>query len=159
MNVVDDEQMSSEGSVNAPVAPPHSPSVHNARAISPIEPVDLTAGRVSPVAKLLQSDSAGPRRSTSVFSQIPPTEVVGAPTVPSNIPSREETMQAFAEVSFALHNVSSQHDEVRVGIQSLASGVKTLRRARAVDVDTTVQVQATLQRTLSASSSLEARME
>ena len=44
-------------------------------------------------------------------------------------------------------------------MQSLASGVETLRRARVADVETTAQVQATLQRTLSASSSLEARME
>ena len=34
INVVEDEQMSSEGSVNAPIAPPRSPSVHSARATS-----------------------------------------------------------------------------------------------------------------------------
>ena len=88
-----------------------------------------------------------------------PTEVVGASIVPSNIPTRAETTHAFAEVSSALRSVSTQHEEVRAGMQSLASGVETLRRARAADVETTAQVQATLQRTLSASSSLEARME
>ena len=159
INVVEDEQMSSEGSVNAPVAPPRSPSVHSARATSPVEPVDLLSGRVSPIAKTLQAGSAGRERSTSVFSPIPPTEVVGAPFVPSNVPSRAETTQAFAEVSSVLRDVSSQHEEVRAGMQSLASGVETLRRARVADVETTAQVQATLQRTLSASSSLEARME
>ena len=159
INVVEDEQMSSEGSVNAPVAPPRSPSVHSARATSPVEPVDLLSGRVSPIAKTLQAGSAGRERSASVFSPIPPTEVVGAPSVPSNVPSRAETTQAFAEVSSVLRNVSSQHEEVRAGMQSLASGVETLRRARVADVETTAQVQATLQRTLSASSSLEARME
>ena len=61
VNVVDDEQMSLEGSVNAPVAPPHSPSVHSARAQSPIEPVDWSAGRMSPVAKTLQIETTGQR--------------------------------------------------------------------------------------------------
>ena len=159
INVVDDEQMSSEGSVNAPVAPPRSPSVHSARATSPIQPVDLPTGRVSPVTKLLQSDVTGRRGSSSVVGTIPATEVVTAQTVPVDVPTRAETERAFAEVSSALQGVSSQHDEVRAGMQSLASGVETLRRARVADVETTAQVQATLQRTLSASSSLEARLE
>ena len=159
VNVVDDEQMSSEGSVNAPVAPPRSPSVHSARAQSPVAHLDLSAGRVSPVAKILQSDIAGRRGSASVFGTVQSTEVVGAPTVPVDVPTREETKQAFAEVSSVLRDVSTQHDEVQAGMQSLASGVETLRRARAADLETSAQVQATLQRTLSTSSSLEARME
>ena len=159
VNVVDDEQMSSEGSVNAPVAPPRSPSVHSARAQSPIEPVDWSAGRMSPVAKTLQIETSGQRGRSSVLSPMPSTEIVGAPTVPVDIPTREETTQAFAEVSSALRDVSTQHDEVRAGMQSLASGVETLQRARAVDVEKSAQVQATLERTLSVSSSLEARME
>ena len=126
VNVVEDEQMSSEGSVNAPVAPPRSPSVHSARAQSPVAPVDLSAGRVSPVAKILQSGTAGQRGSVSVFSPVQSTEIVGAPTVPVDIPTREETKQAFEEVSSALRSVLSQHDEVRAGMQSLASGVETL---------------------------------
>ena len=44
-------------------------------------------------------------------------------------------------------------------MQQLASGVEALHRARASDVETTAQVQATLQRTLSASSSIEMRLE
>ena len=44
-------------------------------------------------------------------------------------------------------------------MQELASGVEALRRARASDVETTAQVQATLQRTISASSSMEYRLE
>ena len=145
VNVVDDEQMSSEGSVNAPVAPPHSPSVHSTRAQSPVAPLDFSAGRVSPVAKILQSGTAGQRGSASVFSTVQPTEVVGASTVPVDVPTREETKQAFAEVSSALRDVSTQHDEVQAGMQSLASGVETLRRARAADLETSAQVQATLQ--------------
>ena len=44
-------------------------------------------------------------------------------------------------------------------MEKLASGVEALHRARASDVETTAQVQATLQRTLSASSSIEFRLE
>ena len=54
------------------------------------------------------------------------TEVVAAPIVPVDTPSRAETKQAFAEVSSALRDVSSQHDEVRAGMQSLASSVEAL---------------------------------
>ena len=64
----------------------------------------------------------------------------------------------FDEVSLALRSVSSKHAEVRADMQGLASGVEELRRARAGNVETTTQVQATLQRTLSASSSLEMRL-
>ena len=81
------------------------------------------------------------------------------PTVPVDAPTRAETKQAFEEVSSALRDVSSWHDEVRSGMQQLASGVEALHRARASDVETTAQVQATLQRTLSASSSIEFRLE
>ena len=159
VNVVDDEQMSSEGSVNAPVAPPRSPSVHSTRVQSPIEPVDFSGGRISPVAKTLQIDTTGPRGSSSMFSTVQSTEIIGAPTVPVDLPTREETTQAFAEVSSVLRSVSTQHDEVRAGMQSLASGVETLQRARVGDEERSAQVQATLERTLSVSSSLEARLE
>ena len=81
----------------------------------------------------------------SVFGTVQSTEVVGAPTVPVDVPTREETKQAFAEVSSVLRDVSTQHDEVQAGMQSLASGVETLRRARAADLETSAQVQATLQ--------------
>ena len=67
------------------------------------------------------------------------------PTVPVDSPTRAETQQAFAEVSSALRGISSQHEEVRSGMQELASGVEALRCARASDVETTAQVQATLQ--------------
>ena len=93
------------------------------------------------------------------FITVQSTEVIGAPTVPVDIPTREETTQAFAEVSSVLRSVSTQHDEVRAGMQSLVSGVETLQRARVVDEEKSAQVQATLERTLSVSSSLEARLE
>ena len=66
------------------------------------------------------------------------------PTVPVDAPSRAETKHAFDEVSSALRTVSLKHEEVRADMQGLASGVEELWRARAGDVETTAQVQATL---------------
>ena len=43
-------------------------------------------------------------------------------------------------------------------MQSLATGIEVLRRTRARDVKTTTKLKQTLQRTLSASSSLEMRV-
>ena len=86
------------------------------------------------------------------------TQVVAAPTMPVNAPSRVETKQAFDEVSSALQTVSSKHEKVCADMQGLASGVEELWRARVGDVETTAQVQATLQRTLSTLSSLEMRL-
>ena len=57
-----------------------------------------------------------------------------------------------------MRTVLSKHEEVCGDMQGLASGVEELRRARAGDVETIAQVQATLQWTLSTSSSLEMRL-
>ena len=83
---------------------------------------------------------------------------MATPTLVVDAPSRAETKQAFKEVSSAFRAVSSQQEVVQSGMQELASGVEALRRARAGKVETTAQVQAMLQWTLSASSSLEMRV-
>ena len=54
--------------------------------------------------------------------------------------------------------VSSQHEEVRADMQGLASGIEELHHTRVGDMEMKAQVQATLQWTLSASSSLEMRV-
>ena len=151
--------MSSEGSVNAPVAPPRVAGEQSLRAQSPTTMATIPITEVIPPAQTVQSGVAGHSGMPSTGGRAATTEVVTTPTIPVDVPTRAETEQAFAEVSSVLRGVSSQHDEVRAGMQSLASGVETLRRARVADVETTAQVQATLQRTLSASSSLEARLE
>ena len=128
-------------------------------------PYDASPRRKNETAFWFQPDNdaaigvAGPSAKPATTVPVQSTEVVAAPTVPVNAPSRAETKQAFEEVSSALRNVSSKHEEVRSGMQGLAMGVEELRRACAGDVETTAQVQATLQRTLSASSSLEMRVE
>ena len=124
--------------------------------MAPTEVVGVPAGW-NPCATQ-QSGIVGPSGAWSRTVLAQSTKVVACPTVPVNTPSRVETKQAFDEVSSALRTVSSKHKEVRADMQGLASGVEELRRARASDVETIAQVQATLQRTLFASSSLEMRL-
>ena len=162
--MVDDEEMSSQGSVNAPVARPTSPVVqgptYQAPSGLPPWPVLPRESILAEAAPTQQSIFAGPLGGSAATTiPVQSTEVLAAPTVPVDSPTRAETEKAFAEVSSALRGVSSQHEEVRSGMQELASGVEALRRARASDVETTAQVQATLQRTISASSSMEFRLE
>ena len=161
LNVVDDEEMSSQGSVNAPVARPTSPVVQGPTYQAPSGLPVLPRGSIlAEEAPTQQSIFAGPLGDSAATTiPVQSTEVFAAPTVPVDSPTRAETEKAFAEVSSALRGVSSQHEEVRSGMQELASGVEALRRARASDVETTAQVQATLQRTISASSSMEYRLE
>ena len=148
INVVDDEEMSSQGSVNAPVAP-----LQPVGRQSPIPPVPQSPVTMSSIPTQ-QSGVSGPSGTVPVES----TEVVAAPTIVVDAPSREETKKAFEEVSSVLQQASSAHEEVRTGMQSLASDIESLRRKQAGDVETTAQLQQTLQRTLSASSSLEMRV-
>ena len=135
INVVDNEEMSSQGSVNAPVAPPPATMQQGPTAMAPTEVVSVPTGW-NPGATQ-QSGIAGPSgaRLRAVLAQS--TEVVASPTMPVNAPSRVETKQAFNEVSSALCTVSSKHEEVRADMQGLASGVEELQRAQAGDVETT----------------------
>ena len=132
VNVVDDEEMSSQGSVNAPVAP-QPPSPQQART------VQVQTGWTPPgipSAATQQSAVASP----SVTVPVESTEVVAAPTIVVDASSCEETKQAFMEVSSTLQQASSAHEEVRTGMQSLASDIESLRRTRAGDVETIAQL-------------------
>ena len=158
VNIVEDEEMSLQGSVNAPVAPPPVATQQSlsTQAQAPTEVVNVHSGLQPAAAQ--QSGVAGTSRAVSPTVPEQSTEVVVMPTIVVDAPSRADTKQAFAEVSSAFRVVSSQQEEVQSGMQQLASGVEELRRAWAGDVETTAQVQATLQWTLSASSSLEMQM-
>ena len=158
VNIVDDEDMSSQGSVNAPVAPAQVARQQSlsAQAQAPTEAVNVHQGVQSSVTR--QSGVAGSSRAAAPTVPVQSTDVVAPPTIVVDAPSRAETKQAFEDVSSAFRAVSSQHEAVQSGMKELASGVEALRRARQEDVETTAQVQATLQRTLSASSSLEMRL-
>ena len=106
----------------------------------------------------MQSGVAGTSHAPTTTVPIECTVVLAVPTVVNNAPSCEEMKGAFAEVSSALHSVSSQHDVVRVEMQALSCGMKQMRMERARELETTAQVKVMLQRTLSASRSLEMRL-
>ena len=91
-----------------------------------------------------QSGVAGRSGSPALTVPVQSTQVVATPTVWVDAPSRAETKRTFDEVSSVLRTVLSEHAEVRSEMQGLASGMAELRRARAGDVETTAQVQATL---------------
>ena len=122
VNVVDDEEMSSQGNVNAPVAPPHSPTREQVTAQEPTEHVSVLPQWL-PVETMQQS-VAGTRRAPMATMPIESRAMVAAPTVVVDAPSCEGTKQAFAEVSSTLHSVSSQHDAMRAEMQALSCGME-----------------------------------
>ena len=107
LNVVDDEEMSSQGSVNAPVARPTSPVVQGPTYQTPSGlppwPVLPMEQGLTAAAPMQQSIFVGPRGgSAATTTPVQSTEVLAAPTVPVDSPTRAETQKAFEEVSSAL---------------------------------------------------------
>ena len=130
VNIVNDEDMSSQGSVNAPVAPSQVATQQSlsAQAQAPTEVVNVHQGVQSTVMR--QSGVAGSSRAVSPTVPVQSTEVVATPTIVVDAPSHAETKQAFAKVPSAFCAVSSQQEVVQSGMHELASGVTALRRAR-----------------------------
>ena len=126
VNVVDDEEMSSQGSVNAPVALPQSPIGQIPTSQVPTEEIRISP-HWHPIATQ-QSRTVGSSRSVSPTVLAQSTEVVATPTVVVDAPMRAKTKQAFAEVSSALQQASSAHEEVHSEVQSLAIGIEELRK-------------------------------
>ena len=81
-----------------------------------------------------------------------------APTIPLDVPTRQETKKAFKEVSSAFQDMSAQHGQIKGGLQVLASTVEALWQAKQGEMETTSQVQETLCRTASMASKLEVRI-
>ena len=114
INVVDDEEMSSQGSVNAPVARPSSPLVQGPTyqapsglppwPVMPMAPFPIVAMTALAQQSVVTGFHGGKDTQTMPVQS---TKVVVAPTTPVDTPTRAETKQAFAEVSFALRDVSS----------------------------------------------------
>ena len=69
---------------------------------------------------------AGPSQ-TSPTILVQSTQIIASPAISVNVPTPEETKQAFEEVSLAFQAVPSQHEEVKAGMQALASSVKESR--------------------------------
>ena len=100
VNLVDDEEMSSQGSVNAPVPPPQSPTGQ-----VPTYQVPTGLPPWPGMARPVRTSQSGVVASHSVPLPTVPIqsmEVVAAPTVQVDAPSCVETRQMFEEVSSAL---------------------------------------------------------
>ena len=130
VNIVDDEDMNSQGSVNAPMAPSQVAMQQSlsVQAQAPTEAVNVHQGVQSTVTQ--QSGVAGSSRAVSPTVPVQSTEVVATPTIVVDAPSCAETKQAFAEVSSAFCAVSSQQEVVQSGMHELASGAEALRCAQ-----------------------------
>ena len=81
-----------------------------------------------------------------------------APTIPVDVPSCQETKEAFQEVSTAFQDMSTKHGQIQGSLQVLASTVKALKQAQQGEVASSVQVQETLRRIASVASDLEAKL-
>ena len=126
VNVVDDKEMSSQGSVNAPVAPPRLPTQEQVTAQTPMLPFGFPLSTLDSV-QTQQSRIARTSLASRTTVPVESTEVVVAPIVVVNAPSREETKQPFDEVSSVLQSVSSQHEAVRAEMQQLSHGIEQMR--------------------------------
>ena len=89
VNVVDDKEMSSQGSVNAPVAPPQLPTQGQVTAQPPMRPISFPS--VLDSVQTQQSGVAGTSRAPASTLLVESTEVVAAPTMVVDAPTREET--------------------------------------------------------------------
>ena len=79
---------------------------------------------------------------SSVFAQssgiAPTVPVVGGlpsigtmtPTVPIDVPSRQETKEAFEEVSSAFKGMTEKHGQMQGDLQTLVSTVEALKQAQ-----------------------------
>ena len=139
VNVVDDEEMSSQGSVNAPIAPSQVTNPQRLTPQSPTTQLGVSPGWTPIVTQ--QSGTSGLSRTVSPTVLAQSTEVIATPTMVVDAPTRAETKQAFEEVSSALQQASSAHEEVHAKMKSLATRMEELRKTRAGDVETTVQLQ------------------
>ena len=149
INLVDDEEMSSQGSVNAPMATPRTTSPSQIPTTQPVEipqglPLWTGAQPVQAPAPTMQSSVyAGP---SGVAATVP---VIGggepsaiATTIAVDATSCQETKEAFAEVSSAFQEMSTKHGQIQEGLRTLASTVEALRQiAKLGEVKTTAQVQ------------------
>ena len=158
VNVVDDEEMSSQGSVNAPVAPQCSTTLEQMKVQAQAPTELLGIPTTTSLMGTQISRVAGPSGDSVRTVPVESTKVLVAPTMVVDAPSHVETKQAFVEVSSALHSVSLQHDAVHTEMEQLSRGMEQMRMERAGELETTAQVKETLQRTMSASSLLEAQL-
>ena len=167
VNLVDDEEMSSQGSVHSPLigssvgTPVQTPVIQQSLPVagSPLRPQ-------SPVARIAPTvQSSVLMQPSALATTIPVAAASGsgqpgsvAPTIPVEVPTLEDTKAAFQEVSSTFRDMSAQHGQIQGNLQALASTVQALRQSKQEEQQTSVQVQETLKRTASVASELEMRI-
>ena len=170
VNIVDDDdEMSSQGSINAPMVAPSTVAQVQPPTRQQYEtPSGLPAWPQPPMAQSMQAPI--PTAQSSVFagrSGVAPTVPIAtgsvqpsvvAPTVPVDVPSRQETKEAFQEVSSAFQDMSTKHGKIQGSLQVLASMVEALKQAQQGEVASSAQVQEMLCRTALVASDLEAKL-
>ena len=62
---------------------------------------------------------------TVVEGSVQPSAI--APMVPVDVPSRQETKEAFQEMSLAFQEMSAKHGQIQGSLQVLASTVEALK--------------------------------
>ena len=138
VNIVDDDERSSQGSVNAPMAVPGTAAQVQAPTRQQYEtPSGLPPWPHSPIAQEMQQPA--PTAQSSVFAGrngVAPTIPVAtgsvqpsavATTIPVDAPSCQETKEAFQEVSSAFQEMSTKYGQIQGCLQVLASTVEALK--------------------------------
>ena len=123
---VDDESMSSQGSVNDPTQKPITPVV--------------------PTAATTQQSAVGPHVPVSTVEK---TVLV----VPEATVSRQEAQEAFEQVSKAIDDMTSEHGSIKSDIQELAGHLVKAQQAKEKEM-TAVHLE-TLAQTSSVRSAME----
>ena len=92
VNVVNDEEMSSQGSVNAPVAPPQSPTRQEpTRQVLTGLPIwsSIVQGALTQVSGV--GDQSGTSKIMGTNVPVQSTQVIAMPTIVVDAPSRAKT--------------------------------------------------------------------
>ena len=167
INIVDDDEMSSQGSVHSPLIGSSVGTSVQTPVIQQTIPVMGSPLRPqSPVATLAPTVQSSVFAQPSAFATTVPVAATSrsgragsvSPTIPVEVPTLEDTKAAFQEVSSTFRDMSAQHGQIQGNLQTLASTVQALRQAKQEEQQTSVQVQETLQRTASVASELETRI-
>ena len=132
VNIVDDEEMSSQGSVHSPLigssvgTPVQTPVTQ--------QPIPVTGSPLrpqSPVARIVPTVQSSVFAQPSAFATTIPVAAASgsgqpgsvAPTIPVEVPTLEDTKVAFQEVSSTFRDMSAQHRQIQGNLQTLASTV------------------------------------
>ena len=134
INIVDDDEMSSQGSVNALVAASSvGTQVQSPMMQQTISPSRSQLWPQSPITQIVPIVQSSVFTHPSAFATtIPVARGSGqigsiAPTILLDMPTRQETKKAFEEVSSASQDMSAQHRQIKGGLQLLVSTVEVLR--------------------------------